>query len=216
MLYFVYLRRPQKIEDPRSDPFWEFGSFGKTGCHKSNLLHPIRTPLLDGDRLVFLQGGDQVIRVVGLTPPITVRRNAGKLDLRWDVAYRPIPYDVAPMLIDNMGDSNFPAVRRLLANTQRSTYCGQAASRLRSRTSPVDIALTSQLLKYFDQTNLQRIKHYLEAVDRCDSTWFRHGVQKDWCNLDGRKRDFDNLTKATHAPSICTTIQSSLARRSRC
>jgi hypothetical protein len=38
-VFVVMLRRPRK-NDRRSDPFWEFGSFGCTGCHGKNLLHP--------------------------------------------------------------------------------------------------------------------------------------------------------------------------------
>ena len=30
-LYLVFLRRPESLDDRRSDPFWEFGSFGRTG-----------------------------------------------------------------------------------------------------------------------------------------------------------------------------------------
>ena len=36
----VHLRRPRSRSDKRDDPFWEFGSFGITGCHARNLLHP--------------------------------------------------------------------------------------------------------------------------------------------------------------------------------
>jgi hypothetical protein len=37
----VLLRQPRKdISEMRTDPFWEFGSFGLTGCHQRNLLHP--------------------------------------------------------------------------------------------------------------------------------------------------------------------------------
>ncbi len=39
----VALLRQPRMERPnemRSDPFWEFGSFGLTGCHKTNLMHP--------------------------------------------------------------------------------------------------------------------------------------------------------------------------------
>ena len=34
-VFIVHLRRPKKNdpEEMRSDPFWEFGSFGCTGCH---------------------------------------------------------------------------------------------------------------------------------------------------------------------------------------
>ena len=39
-IFFVHLRRPKNSGDQRADPFYEFGSFGCTGCHSWNLLHP--------------------------------------------------------------------------------------------------------------------------------------------------------------------------------
>lgn len=216
MLYFVYLRRPREVNDLRSDPFWEFGSFGSTGCHRNNLLHPTRDHLLDGDQLVFLQGGDQEIRVVGLTPPITVHRGAALLNLRWDINYRPIPYDKAPVFIDNQSGTNFPAVMNLLAGTQRSTYCGKAASRLRSRTHPVEIELASQLHALFDQPDLPKIKHYLEAVEGKNSDWIRHGLQAGWADLTRREERYAELTGVRPTPSTCEIAQTSQVRRSRC
>src|SRR5687767_7698431 len=109
-VYFVYLRRPSRMDDRRNDPFWEFGSFGKTGCHSRNLLHPKKSPLEDGDRLAFLQGGNQEIRVIGLTPPIEVARAGTRIELRWDKSYRPLPYSAAPLLISNNEETDFPGV----------------------------------------------------------------------------------------------------------
>ena len=39
-VFFVVLRQPRSKEDLRSDPFWEYRSFGRTGCHGRNLLNP--------------------------------------------------------------------------------------------------------------------------------------------------------------------------------
>jgi hypothetical protein len=50
------LRRPRK-NDRRTDPFWELGSFGCSGCHGKNLLHPKNCQISNGDRLAFVQGG---------------------------------------------------------------------------------------------------------------------------------------------------------------
>ena len=41
-IVIVMLRQP-RLEDPsemRTDPLWEFGSFGCTGCHRKNLMNP--------------------------------------------------------------------------------------------------------------------------------------------------------------------------------
>lgn len=194
MLFFIFLRRPRTVTDLRSDPFWEFGSFGQTGCHRTNLLHPARTPLREGDRLVFLQGGDQEIRAVALTPPIQIQSCMGRLDLRWDRDYRPIPYVEAPVLINNQGQTNFSAVFDIVADTQRSTFCGKAASRLRSLTRPIKPELATQLEAWFAQTDLPRVTHYLEAIDVADSAWFRYGLRAGWPDIDRRARHFAELT----------------------
>ncbi len=194
MLYFVYLRQPGHIDDLRSDPFWEFGSFGQTGCHRRNLMHPVRSPLANGDRLVFLQGGSQEIRVIGLTPSIEIKRGGELLYLRWDSTYRPIPYATAPILIDNRGSTEFPAILDLLSNTNRATYCGKAASRLRSRTKPIPQELAKQIIARFHQPNLPQISHYLEAVDVTDSNWFQTGLQAGWPTFTQRAHRFAELS----------------------
>ena len=58
IIRIVMLRRPRKDgKEMRSDPFWEFGSFGITGCHANNIMHPKRCKELEGTRLAFAQGG---------------------------------------------------------------------------------------------------------------------------------------------------------------
>ena len=58
----VMLRRPRK-NDPRKDPFFEYGSFGLTGCHRTNLL---ANKAAAGCRLAFAQGGPSGFRLVML------------------------------------------------------------------------------------------------------------------------------------------------------
>jgi hypothetical protein len=55
----VHLRQPKRGDpgESRSDPFYEFGSFGCTKCHSRNLMHPRRAHELDGARFAFAQGG---------------------------------------------------------------------------------------------------------------------------------------------------------------
>ena len=57
----VMLRRPDERdpEEKRSDPFWEFGSFGCTRCHQSSLMNPRRLHEIDGYQFAFCQGGGQ-------------------------------------------------------------------------------------------------------------------------------------------------------------
>jgi hypothetical protein len=104
----------------------------------------------------------------------------------------------------------------LLAHTQRSTYCGKAASRLRSRTSPVETELASQLQTLFSQPDLPQIKHYLEAVDERNSAWFRNGLREGWTDLDRRAQNFAELSGVMPDSSTDKMVQASKARRSRC
>lgn len=67
-VFCAYLRQPYDETDPRTDPKYEEGSFGSTGCHSTNLLSEKgyrRNRIQRGDRLVFVQQK----RVVFITPP---------------------------------------------------------------------------------------------------------------------------------------------------
>lgn len=69
-IFCVALRRPINRTDKRTDPKYEEGSFGSTGCHSDNLLSDVglrQNRIQKGDRLVFIQGD----RVVFATPAIT-------------------------------------------------------------------------------------------------------------------------------------------------
>lgn len=41
---FVMLRQPRRDNpgEMRTDPLWEFGSFGCTRCHSRNLMNPFK------------------------------------------------------------------------------------------------------------------------------------------------------------------------------
>jgi len=194
-LYFVFLRRPRDLDDRRSDPFWEFGSFGRTGCHSANLLNP-RTPLADGDRLAFLQGGLGEIRIVGVTPPIVVIRATGQSELKWDANYRPLPYVSAPLLIDNAGDTAFCEILSLLGVTKRSTWCGAAGSRLRSKTTPVDKSLADQILRWFSAQHLPDINKYPEAIQCQTGRWYQKAMKQGWATPQERREIYDRLALA--------------------
>ena len=59
-LFIVLLRRPKsEAGEMRSDPFWEYGSFGLTGCHSKNLLSLRNMDNLNYGRLAFVQGGKE-------------------------------------------------------------------------------------------------------------------------------------------------------------
>jgi hypothetical protein len=68
-MFLVLLRRPKSDpSESRDDPFWEFGSFGCTGCH-AKLLHPRKHGELTGAQLAFVQPERDGFRLVHVTPP---------------------------------------------------------------------------------------------------------------------------------------------------
>jgi len=151
-LFIVMLRRPRK-DDPRADPFWEFGSFGCTGCHGKNLLHPKNSKIRSGDRLAFVQGGQIGARLLLMTPPIERFLHAGgspkrRIELRWDSGQKPFRYDRAPSLFDSPSPGRsglFPRLADSLAYINRSTIDAKFASRFRARTSPLEPQLAREL-----------------------------------------------------------------------
>ena len=143
----VHLRRPN-AHDPgemRSDPFWEFGSFGCTGCHMKNLMNPDRIHELDGVRLAFAQGGRLGFRLVMLTPPVRAVWRPKRCELKWDASSKPFRYETAPLLINNDGESDFALLKRLI-RADRSTWCGRFSSRFRSRRSPLREDVARELI----------------------------------------------------------------------
>ena len=180
-IFIVALRRPRAKGDGRADPFWEFGSFGCTGCHAKNLLHPKNCPITNGDRLAFVQGGHLGSRLVLVTPPVrkTVFESApGKprVELRWDRKVRPFRYDCAPAVFDVPrpgGAQPFPLLAASLAGTNRATIDAKFASRFRARTNPLDAAIATEIVVGFERALASAApaalaKHYTEALPRID------------------------------------------------
>lgn len=129
----VHLRKPHKRTDRRDDPFWEFGSFGITGCHADNQLHPKNAHDLIGVRLAFAQGGKLGTRLVFLTPPINrVVVYRDRSEVLWSPSEMPFQYGSAPLLINKDGESDFPFLKRTLRGGDRSTWVGQFGSNFRS------------------------------------------------------------------------------------
>lgn len=191
--YFVFLRRPWGLADRRNDPFWEFGSFGRTGCHAKNLLHPQRSPLRDGDRLAFLQGGPNEIRIVALTPPLRIFPFRDAIEARWDRRYRPFRLADAPLLINNRGRTDVPGVLPLLRGGHRSTNCGQAASQFRSRTKCMSPQLARQILACHDARTGTRATRYIDAVELPGMPWHRHALGCGWHVRTARTERFPRV-----------------------
>jgi hypothetical protein len=150
----VQLRRPKsKAEDPeemRSDPFWEFGSFGVTGCHGRNLMHPKNASALVGVRLAFAQGGKLGTRLVFLTPPVSVVKHENLIEAVWNPHSKPFRYDRAPILVSNNAPSNFPKLAGRCKSRLPRTIEAIFSSRFRSRTSHLESELADELIRGYE------------------------------------------------------------------
>ncbi len=173
----VLLRRPRG-DDQRSDPYYEFGSFGCTTCHSSNLLHPRHAGALHGRRLAFAQGGNLGFRLVFLTPPIReVRmwfdpvRNIEFCEVLWKPGSKQFKYDTAPVLAWNPGRSDFSRLSNLVREADRTTVEGRFASCFRSMVRPLPVAVGKQVVAIYDQylakaTGASFATTYVETLPR--------------------------------------------------
>lgn len=151
----VHLRRPGS-EDPRDDPFWEFGSFGLTGCHAKNLLSPRNALGLTGKRLAFAQGGRKGTRLLLLTPPVSVLSHGPIFEVKWDKSQAGMPfrYDESPVLVQYASESeyrsDFPRTAHRSANGIRPPE-GQFASSFRSRVLPVEPVCAREIIRVYER-----------------------------------------------------------------
>jgi hypothetical protein len=142
------------MNDPheqRTDPFYEFGSFGCTGCHSRNLLHPKKARALAGARLAFAQGGHLGFRLVCLTPPILLKPRGHRMEACWSPAEMPFRYEHAPVLAWNEQPGDFPLIERIASATARTTVEGGFSSRFRSRTEALDAKTGNELVRRYER-----------------------------------------------------------------
>lgn len=170
-LILVLLRRPRlsNSDEIRSDPFWEFGSFGCTGCHSRNIMHPNNMSDLVGARLAFAQGGEDGFKLVFITPPVEVSLQGKYVEARWAIGKMPFKYTEAPILINNDGESDFPLIRLFIAAVNCPTWQRKFACKFRSRKTPLDINMAAEIIQGFDQKyDLQKTSlyasNYIEAL----------------------------------------------------
>jgi hypothetical protein len=172
-IIMVHLRQPRRSEKPesRSDPFYELGSFGCTGCHRRNLMHPKRIEELDGVRIAFAQGGPLGFRLIHLTPPVSVVKHGKYCELIWRPAIRPFKYAAAPVLINAAGHTDFPMLPRVLRSVRRSSWPARFSSAFRTRRTPLPNALATEIARTFDRLRGEAKSHalartYIEALPR--------------------------------------------------
>lgn len=221
-VFFVHLRRPG-LDDPRTDPFYEFGSFGCTKCHSKNLLHPRHAEELKGARLAFIQGGDRGSRLVFLTPPIKVtvwtNSKTGErfCEVRRTPAEMPFKYAAAPVLAANDGSSDFPLIEQFARETNCPTVESGLSSRFRSQTHPLPVEMAKQVISVYERQRREKSRSaiasaYYEAlpyitqqVDRNRESTYRRLARELHAGTDGAESALlaEVVTPETHAPPRC-------------
>jgi hypothetical protein len=137
------LRQPKRYDpsEMRTDPLWEFGSFGCTCCHRGGLMNPNKLAELNGTRFAFAQNGPLGVKLVHVTPPVnTIPHRIFKEEFgeaKWDPAEMPLTYCSAPILGDKFGASEIAEIRKMINNIKRSSPVAQFASKFRSRRLPL-------------------------------------------------------------------------------
>ena len=163
----VMLRQPRRQNDPRTDPLWEFGSFGCTGCHRRNLMNPHKMEELNGCRLAFAQGGDSEVRLVHVTPPARMVHHGSFVEATWRPQDMPLAFDTAPLLVDNQGGSDFPVLMEMIDEVSRNTPVARFASKFRSRRQPLPADVGRQLVegyRGFRRRGATVAQHYAAAL----------------------------------------------------
>lgn len=164
-IIIVMLRQPDESnpEEARTDPMFEFGSFGLTGCHRRNLLAGTRAT---GARLAFAQPGPNEVRLVMLTSPLTIVRHATVLEATWTPPEMPLKFGDAPVLVDNDGSSDIPLLRASIQDGQRSTWVARFTSAFRSRTRPLEQDIATEFVSAWNRrvATKTRARVYWEAL----------------------------------------------------
>ena len=154
-VYMIHLRRPHpkstRPDDKRSDPFWEFGSFGLNNCHQKNVLNPRHMQEVEGARLAFAQGGKKGMRLLFITGPIHVEAHKRFREAHWAPGAMPFKYPEAPLIVDEKGHSDFPKLKHYISGTRRSGWQAKFSSPFRARSTPLPRALAAELLRNYDK-----------------------------------------------------------------
>jgi hypothetical protein len=165
----VMLRQP-KLNNPRemrTDPLWEFGSFGCTGCHRKNLMNLKKLTELEGIHFGFAQNGPRGVKLVHVTPPVRMRHHGAFGEATWSPAEMPLTYASAPTLVNNLGASDIPELIELIRDVHRGTPIAQFSSKFRSRRLPVPPSVGKRILetyKRFRQRSGDVSETYVDAL----------------------------------------------------
>lgn len=207
----VHLRRPKSdASEKRSDPFWEFASFGITGCHGKNLMNPNRQDRLSGVRLAFAQGGKEGTRLVYLTPPVEIVHHGGRLEAKWSPPEKPFRYRDAPVLASNKASSDFPRLEASFRAANRKENEGKFSSCYRNRTSALEETLAKEIIAVY---NRRRKQANNSAFARC----YADALPWNPPNVDGDRLETytEELAKARDSKSCVGDPKSATPRSSK-
>ncbi len=169
-IFIVHLRQPTNDKnEKRSDPFWEFGSFGLTGCHYHNLLHENNIRKLDGNRLAFAQNGHEGFKLLLLTPPVNVIKNKKGIEVTWDNKQKPFKYTKAPLIVNNNHETEFQLLYDSVLKANRKTDVAKFSSSFRTRCSSLDTEIANEVFQVFSRKYTKAdkkdlISKYTEAL----------------------------------------------------
>ena len=152
-IVIVMLRQP-RLDDPnemRTDPLWEFGSFGCTGCHRKNLMNPQKLTEHNGARFAFAQNGQLGIKLVHVSPPVRMLHHGMFGEVTWEPSAMPLRYDTAPTLVNNFGASDVPTLIHMISDVRRGSPVAQFASKFRSRRQPLPEHVGRELLDVYNR-----------------------------------------------------------------
>lgn len=164
-IILVHLRRPDrsKPNESRTDPMYEFGCFGLTGCHNDNLLNGTGAA---NARLGFIQPGPNAMRLVFLTPPVQVVNHGKRTAAHWSPVEMPLRFKDSVILIDNEGNTEVPSLKEMIKGVQRPTWISRFSSKFRSRTEPLQAAIAAEVVAAWEAriANAERATKYWEAL----------------------------------------------------
>jgi len=166
----VMLRLPRRnSSEIRTDPLWEFGSFGCTECHQKNLMNLKKLTEHDGARFAFAQNGSLGFKLVHVTPPVRMRHHGTFGEATWKPEEMPLRYDCAPTLVNNSEESDVPTLIELIRDAKRGSPVARFASKFRSRRQPLPDHVGRELLEVYRRHRMRGgrasiAKSYVDAL----------------------------------------------------
>jgi hypothetical protein len=201
----VHLRRPNQKDkkEMRSDPFYEFGSFGCTGCHRRNLMNPKKIEQLNGVRLAFSQGGPEGFKLIQLTLPIKSVKYKNCCELKWDMGAKFFKYKNAPLLINNKGNTHFPCLLDMLRTVNRSTWVAKFSSKFRAKREQLPNVVALEMIKKYSAVVKSSPEEHF--ADNYAETMHTPPPKPD----KNRKETYQNSIKKANSAKSCKCKQKS-------